>query len=278
MKKQYYASVAKGYKALREEPTTYYAEPFRIFGNLYFVGDRNVSCHLVDTGDGLLLFDTGYPHMSGQLLYNIFKIGFDPADIKMIFHTHGHFDHFGATKLLVRLTGAKTLLGWRDAKMFREDSEFALCDYLEGIPTEMFVPDIEVHDGDIFRIGNTVVEAYETPGHSEGAITYRIHVTDGEEEKIALLCGGAGFNTLKREFIALFCNESWRDDFEHSLKKWRELTCDIYLGNHTGQSDTLGKRARMEEGKPNPFLDPADWGRFVEDLEKHYREMIAQER
>ena len=158
------------------------------------------------------------------MLYNIFKIGFDPADIKMIFHTHGHFDHFGATKLLVRLTGAKTLLGWRDAKMFREDSEFALCDYLEGIPTEMFVPDIEVHDGDIVRIGNTVVEAYETPGHSEGVITYRIHVTDGEEEKIALLCGGAGFNTLKREFIALFCNEGWRDDFEYSLKKWKELT------------------------------------------------------
>ena len=270
-------AAATGYRKLREEPTSYYVESFRIFGNLYFVGDQNVSCHLVDTGDGLLLFDTGYPHMSGQLIYNIRKCGFDPDDIKMIFHTHGHFDHFGATKLLVHLTGAKTLLGWRDAKMFREDPEYALCDWFGGIPTEMFVPDIEVHDGDVFTLGNTTVEAYETPGHSEGAITYRIHVTDGEEKKIALLCGGAGLNTLKREFIDLYHNESWRDDFVYSLKRWKELDCDIYLGNHTGQSNTLEKRARMEEGSSSPFIDPASWKEFVTNLENNYHKMLAEE-
>ena len=265
------------YKTVREEPTSLYVDPFRIYGNLYFVGDRDVSSHLVDTGDGLILFDTGYPNMGGQLLHSIWKLGYDPADIKMIFHTHGHFDHFGATRFLVRISGAKTYLGWRDAKMFREFPEHALCFYLLGIPTEFFEPDVEVHEGDIFTLGNTVVEAYETPGHSEGAITYRIHVTDGEEKKIALLCGGAGFNTLKREFIDIYHNESWRDDFEYSLKRWKELDCDIYLGNHTGQSKTLAKLAMMEEGKPNPFIDPSTWPEFVTNLERNYRKLLSEE-
>jgi len=265
------------YKTIREDPTSLYVEPFRIFGNLYFVGDKDVSSHLVDTGEGLILFDTGYPHMGALLLHSIWSCGFNPKDVKMIFHTHGHFDHFGSTRFLVHLSGAKTYLGWRDAKMFREFPEHALCFYLLGIPTEFFIPDVEVHDGDVFKLGNTVVEAYETPGHSEGAVTYRIHVTDGEEKKIALLCGGAGFNTLKREFLDIYHNDSWRDDFEHSLEIWKKLSCDIYLGNHTGQSQTLEKLAKMEEGKPNPFIDPEHWKRYVLDLERRYHEMLASE-
>lgn len=275
--KSKYAYKRTWYTIVRQDPTSLYIEPFRIFGNLYFVGNKDVSIHLVDTGEGLILFDTGFSHMGGLLLHAIWKCGFRPEDIKMIFHTHGHFDHFGATRFLKYLSGAKTYIGAADAKMLREHPEFALCDYLEGIPTEFFVPDVEIYDGDCFQLGNTIVETYETPGHSQGAITYRILVTDGNSQRWALLCGGTGFNTLCRDFLEDHHNYSWRTDFENSLRKWRELDCDIYLGNHTEQSRTLEKRARMLQEPENPFINPDDWKRYVLDLEQRYFEMLRED-
>lgn len=275
--KSRYAYRPEWYTQVRLHPTDLYVEPFRICGNLYFVGNKDVSVHLVDTGEGLMLFDTGYSHLGAHLLQSIWKCGFDPADIRMIFHTHGHFDHFGSTRFLVQLSGAKTYMGKRDAAMLREHPEFALCDYLEGIPTEFFEPDVEVKDADEFRLGNTLVEAYETPGHSQGAITYRILVTDGDHKYQALLCGGTGFNTLCRTFQEEYHNESWRDDFEYSLEKWKSLDCDIYLGNHTNQSQTLEKKARMDLEGGNPFINPEEWKLYVKDLEQRYQEMLLEQ-
>lgn len=276
--KSSYAYCSEWYREIRENPSSYYVEPFRICGNLYFVGNRDGASHLVDTGDGLILFDTNYPNMSGMLLQAIWKCGFRPEDIRMIFHTHGHFDHFGATKLLARLSGARTFLGEKDARMFREEPRLALCEYLEGIPTEFFEPDVEVRDQDEFVLGNTVVRAIATPGHSQGAVTYEIFVTDVKETRKAILCGGTGFNTLCGDFVREHHNESWRRDFEHSLEIWKDLNCDIYLGNHTPQSRTLEKRAQMREGGPNPFLDGGvSWRHYVQELQGRYDRMLREE-
>lgn len=272
-----YAYAPEWYTKVRLHPTELYMTPFQICGNLFFVGNEDVSAHLVDTGEGLILFDTGYSHMGGQLVHAIWKLGFCPEDIKMIFHTHGHFDHFGATRFLVQQSGAKTFLGKKDAQMFRQRPELALCHYIQGIPTEFFAPDVELEDGNCFRLGNTVVEAYETPGHSEGAITYRILVTQEDRTYWALLCGGTGFNSLCREFQEEYHNESWRVDFENSLKKWKAMTCDIYLGNHTNQSRTKERYEQMMRFGGNPFLDASQWPKFLEDLERKYQKMLQDE-
>ena len=87
-------------------PEKFRLEPFCIFGNLYYVGDRKVTSHLIDTGDGLILFDTGYGHTTHMMLDSIRGAGFDPMDIKIIIHSHGHFDHFGSGNELRKLTGA----------------------------------------------------------------------------------------------------------------------------------------------------------------------------
>ena len=75
--------------------------PFRIADNLYYVGNSDVSCHLVDTGEGLLLLDTSYSSAAYLLLESIRSLGFDPKDVKWILHSHGHIDHFGCTRMLV---------------------------------------------------------------------------------------------------------------------------------------------------------------------------------
>ena len=86
-------------------------EPFRIIGNVYFVGTFPASSHLIDTGEGLILIDTGSSDTLFLLINSIYKLGFSPYDVKYIIHTHWHGDHTEATAAFCHLTGAKTYIG-----------------------------------------------------------------------------------------------------------------------------------------------------------------------
>ena len=98
-------------------PWKYHVEPFRIIGNLYYVGNSDVSSHLIDTTQGLVLLDTGFPQTVYLLLESVRRLGFNPDDIRYILHCHGHYDHFGGTRAIVELTGAKTALGADDIEI-----------------------------------------------------------------------------------------------------------------------------------------------------------------
>ena len=85
--------------------------PFRMIGNLYFVGTREASCHMIDTGDGLILIDTGCEENAETVTESVTALGFDMRDVKIILHSHGHYDHSDATAKLLKLTpNAKTYL------------------------------------------------------------------------------------------------------------------------------------------------------------------------
>ena len=98
-------------------PWKYHVKPFRIIGNLYYVGNGDVSSHLIDTDRGLILLDTAFPQTVYLLLESVRRLGFNPDDIRYILHCHGHYDHFGGTRALVELTGAKAALGADDIEI-----------------------------------------------------------------------------------------------------------------------------------------------------------------
>ena len=134
---------------INERPWEMRVPAFRVFGNLYFVGNANCASWIVDTSVGPILFDTNYPTMAHMEIQSIWEAGFDPRKIIAIFHSHGHYDHFGTTELIRQLSGAKVYLGAEDAKMFRERPELALAAG-SACPINLFVPDVEVNDGDVF--------------------------------------------------------------------------------------------------------------------------------
>ena len=85
--------------------------PFRIWGNLYFVGNSWCSSHLIDTGDGLILLDTPCLAELPYLLDSIWSVGFNPREIRMILISHAHHDHLGALPVVHRLfPGAEIVL------------------------------------------------------------------------------------------------------------------------------------------------------------------------
>lgn len=130
--------------------------PFKIVGNTYFVGTYQASCHIIDTGDGLIMIDPGYSRTAYLVLDSIYQLGFSPQDIKYIINTHWHGDHVEATAAFANLSGAKTLLG-------RDDVEKA---------ARYFTPDIIVNDNDMLTLGNISVRFLHTPGNTKGTISF----------------------------------------------------------------------------------------------------------
>ncbi len=274
-----YAFNVADYEDFYRHPERYYVKPFRIFSNLYFVGNKDVGSYLLDTEEGYILIDTTYPTTRAQMIESLWEAGCDPRKIRYILHTHGHFDHCGTTAFLVSLSGAKTFLGRGDAELLKERPELMLSEACPYSYLEVFAPDVIIEDGDVITLGSTQVRCVATPGHTPGVLTFLIPLEENGETHLAGLYGGAGVNTLCREEITRFGTESWRDDFIPSLHKVRDEKVDIVLGNHTAQSRTLEKLAKrgMDPDGPNPFIDPEEWVRFLDETEARYNQMLQDE-
>ncbi|MDR1933270.1 MAG: MBL fold metallo-hydrolase [Spirochaetales bacterium] len=277
-----YAVTAQTFMDAYKYPHKYAIRPFKICGNLYYVGNTSVSSHLIDTGDGLILLDTTFPHTYPLLINSIWELGFSLYDIKYIVHSHGHFDHFGGTVQIAALTQAKTFLGAEDAKMFRERPELMLLKDCPYSYLEPFTPDVELKDNDTIPLGNTTIRAISTPGHSPGVMSYLFDVTDGNTRRTAAMHGGAGFNTLNLPFLREYGldAEGVRGSFIDGITRLEGETVDITLGNHPNQNDTVGKRGRMlaNPSAGNPFIDRTEWPRFLADIKKRFSIMLEEER
>ena len=234
-------------------------EPFKIVGNVYFCGTFQASCHLIDTGEGLILIDPGYENTLYLVLDSIYKLGFRPEDIKYIVNTHWHWDHTEATAALAELSGAKTLVG-------RWDEENA---------KRYFTPDILVKDGDTLTLGNTTMTFLETPGHTKGTISLFFCTRENGTTYRVGMFGGAGANTLaKGAFDFDGCREAYRESV-HRLQKEH---VDVFIGNHTWNNDTFPKAKLLRETGENKFLDAELWHQFLTFCEKRLDEVIEKER
>ena len=236
--------------------------PFRIWGNLYYVGDDNVGIHLIDTGAGLILIDTGYPEMQGWLIQSIWQLGFRPDQIRYIIHTHYHVDHVGSTNLLKQLSpGVITAMSEVDARTMEETPALIFAD-CHAWDYECFVqPELLLRDGDTIELGNTRLWVKAAPGHTPGTLAVFCTVTDGNEKKIAAMHGGLGANTLSRAFLDKYNLGSLRKAFEEQLLRLMDEPVDITLCNHTKQTAFFACRQQLlaHPEEPNPFVDRTAW-------------------
>ena len=261
---------------INETPWEMRIPAFRVFGNLYFVGNKDGASWILDTPEGPILFDSNYPTTDALLIHSMWSLGFNPEKLIAIIHTHGHYDHIGATDLLKSLSGAPTYLGAADTEMFSDRPELSYLDHVKNAYIELFDADVAVRDGDVFTIGGIQIRAVSTPGHCPGATSWFFPVTDGKRTFTAGLHGGAGFNTLVKAYREQY-GVDWREDFFRSIEKLMGEKVDIFLGNHTAQNHTEEKAARLRAGQADAFVDPSEWQRFLEGLKTGLEKMIASE-
>ena len=255
-----------------------YVRPGRIFGNLYFVGTYAASSHIIDTGEGLIMIDTGYAEGAYLVLHNIWDLGFCPYDIKYIIHSHGHYDHVGATRALAELTGAKTAISRIDAPMVdgtlvgegtdiaKGSVDMTLARELGYEFKDFFTPDILLDDGDVLTLGNTSIRCVATPGHTDGTMSFFFDVTDGTNTYRVGTHGGSGTNTQTDDFIRRYgITTQCRRDYMASLDRLEQEHVDIHMGNHVWNNDTDKKLKILNDDPdgPNPFIDPEAWGKFL---------------
>lgn len=233
-------------------------EPFRMFGNVYFVGTYAESSHVIDTGEGLIMIDTGAPSNLEVILAGLQKLGFAPTDVKYIINSHWHWDHTEATRAMVELSGAKTLIG-------REDYEKA---------KRYFDADILISEGDTLTLGNTTINFIETPGHTKGTISFFFNVEENGRVVRAGMFGGAGVNTLHQ---GKFDYEGCREDYRNSVNRLLGEKVELFLGNHSWNNHTYEKWLDLCEFGENHFVSEMAWTRFLESCLRKLDETIAKD-
>lgn len=258
-------------------PSTARIDPFRIADGLYYVGDKKVCVHLIDTGDGLILIDSGFLGATHLLVDSIWRAGFDPRDIRLIIHTHGHTDHYGASDEFKIMYGCKLAISRVDAEMVREKSK-------KGNIGGKYYPlakapefDMEIEDGEVIEMGRVKIRCVLSPGHTEGVLSLFFDVRDEGKTYRAGLFGGVGMNTLG---LAAILGYGYPKDMPErmlaTIEMLRGETVDIHLGNHPGDNRVLKKRETQLAEGGNPFIEKESWHRLLDALEARVHSVIEK--
>lgn len=244
-------------------------KPFRMIGNIYYVGTRKGTCHMIDTGEGLLLIDTGYVETGDVIVESIETLGFDPKTVRWILLSHGHYDHVGSVKQLVALSGAKVYLHEADMQ------------YLRPELNADFTPDVLLHGGETLRFGSVEVFCLASPGHTDGTLSFFFDVTENGKTYRAAMFGGSGTNQLKKTYFRKKKNNVLsylqRGRFFETTRRLRQERVDVVLGNHVWQNRMMEKYEKSLASAENPFIDPDEWGKYMDQVDAKLEEVIRTE-
>ena len=155
-------------------------EPFRIAGNLYYVGTYDLASYLITTTRGNILINTGLAASAAQIKNNIGTLGFKFADTKILLITHAHYDHVGAMADIKKMTGAKLMADEKDAEVLASGgaTDYELGKY--GITFKPVTADHLLYDGDTIALGNMQLVMLHHPGHTKGSCSFLFSVKDDQ--------------------------------------------------------------------------------------------------
>jgi metallo-beta-lactamase class B len=253
-------------------------DPFRIAGNLYYVGSNDLAAYLITTPKGHLLLNGNLPASVPQICQNIKMLGFKLVDVKLLLNSQAHFDHAGGLAELKHLTHARLAIMAADVAAIESGGR---TDFLFYKDSTTFFPPVRVdrvlHDGERVHLGNSTLTAHLTPGHTPGDTTWTLDVPEAGHVYHVLIFGGASINAGTK----LTNNVRYPqvvEDFERTFQQARMLPCDIFLGAHGGYFNLLAKYSRLQANKPNPFIDPTGYQAYIAEREQAFRTELAQQK
>jgi metallo-beta-lactamase class B len=257
-----------------DEPT----EPARVVGPLHFVGTRGLSSWLFATSEGHILLNTGMPGSGPMIAASIRKLGFRPEDIRIIINGHGHSDHAGDVGYFKRLSGAQLAIMEADVAMIEDGgkSDFHYGSDWRIMGQPPVAVDRVLRDGDTIRLGEVVLTALHTPGHTRGSTTWLTTLVDGGRSYVVAFPDGCGFNPGYR----VAKNPSYpgiNADYRRTLHTLEMLEPDIWGGHHTEYFDLDGKRRRAAIEGPAAWVDPEGYRRFVAGKRRAFEDQVDAE-
>ena len=251
-------------------------KPFRIIGNIYYVGASEVSSFLITTPQGHILLDSGFAQTVPLIVEGIKQLGFKLEDVKILINSHAHYDHAGGLAELKRLTGAQLMLSEADASLVGNGGkgDFQWGDTLTYEPAKA---DRILQDKDRVELGGVTMIARLTPGHTKGCTTWLMKVTEDGRTYEVVFVGSTTAPGYK-----LVDNPKYPNivsDYEYTFRLLRSLPCDVFLGPH-GSFFSLKKKAeQLARGKkPNPFIDGKSYRDYLDRTEKDFLDLLSKQK
>jgi metallo-beta-lactamase class B len=252
--------------------------PFRIVGNVYWVGSYDLATYLITTPQGNILINTGVGKTAKQIKASVEQLGFKLTDTKILTATHGHFDHVAGLAELKRMTGARVIVSEEDKELLESGGKL---DFRFGdTPGAQFEPvkvDGTFKDSDTIALGGTVLTAHHHPGHTKGATSFTLNVTDrGKTYRVVIANMGSINPGVTVSGMPKYAGIG--DDYARTFKAQKDMQIDIWLASHASQFNLHAKYKPGDAYDPERFVDPQGFRTSVEKLEKTYLDQLAKER
>lgn len=242
-----------------EEDQTAQFPPHKIIGNIYYVGTRTLSSFLVVTPQGNILIDSTYERNVPTIEKSVKQLGFKFSDIKIVLGNHAHGDHQEGDALVKQMTGAQVMTMAEDVAALK-----AIRPGGKDHPIDRVL-----HDGDSVTLGGTTLVAHLTAGHTRGCIAWTMKAQEGGKTYNVVISGSLRSPAVLTPPIV--------DEFNRSFKLVRSLPCDVPLGDHTAQYNMQEKYAKLKDGGPNPFIDPASCTLEADVQEAMFHAILAEQ-
>lgn len=255
-------------------------EAVRIFGNSYWVGTEGLGSILITSEQGHILIDGGLPESAPRIEQNIRSLGFRVEDVQLILNSHAHFDHAGGLARLQENSGAE-VAALAPAAAALERGEAAPDDPQYGVllsfPRVNSVRRIE--DGDSLRVGDQVVVAHHTGGHTPGGTTWSW--ISCEEERCLHLVYADSQTPISADGFLFSRNPGYAsavDDFRRGHETLGTLRCDVLVTPHPGASGFWERVSAREEGATDALVDRDACRRYAETAREQLERRLERER
>ena len=236
------------------------ATPFRVIGDVYYVGTDELGAWLIRTPKGLILLDGALEESAPLIERNIEALGFRIRDVRLLLNSHAHFDHSGGLAQLKRDSGA-TLAASEGDRESLETGTYLGSEDVAALNAPPVKVDQVIRDGEHIGLGGVELTAHLTPGHTRGCTTFTLPVVDhGAKRTVIFYCSTTvALNRLvpKPQYAGIVA------DYRASFARLEKLHADLFLSNHKDFFALWDKRSRMKDGTANPFIDPDELPRFV---------------
>jgi metallo-beta-lactamase class B len=251
--------------------------PFRVIGNVYYVGSKDLASYLITTSQGHILINSSLTSSVPLIRKNVEALGFHFSDVKILLISHAHWDHAAGSAATQRLTGAKYMVMDADVPVVESGGK---TDFQYGAEAASQFPvtkvDRVLHDGDEVKLGGVVLVAHKTPGHTKGCTTWTMKVLEDSKTYNVVIVGSPNVNTGYKlvgntEYPAI------AQDYELTFRTLQSLPCDVFLGAHGAYFGMEAKFARMKPGGVNPFVDPEGYKSYVAEREQTFRKELAKQ-
>jgi len=248
-----------------------------MIGNVYYVGSHGLASYLITTPAGHILINSNLTTSVPMIRESVEKLGFRFQDIKILLISHAHFDHDAGSAEIIKLTGARYMVMDADVDVVESGGK---SDFQYGDDPSSQYPAAKVdrvlHDGDQVRLGDVVLTAHLTAGHTKGCTTWTMKVRDGGKDYNVVIVGSPNVNPGYK----LVNNARYPQiatDYAHEFEVLKSLPCDIFLGAHGGYFDMQAKYARRNAGGANPYIDPEGYRAYVTEREQAFRKELAKQ-